>query len=109
MNDLIRRQAAIEALEEPLKVSDTWTDEYAVGERMQWEKDVKALNSLPPAQQWTPVVEDLPKEYGDYIVSDGESAWVCEFIACAQMWHSYPRDTDIIAWMPLPEPYKEGG
>ena len=45
--DLIDRQAEIDALEEPCKISDTWTDEYAVGERMQWEKDVKALNSLP--------------------------------------------------------------
>ena len=53
MSDLISRQAAIEALEEPCKVSDTWTDEYAVGERKQWEKDVKALNSLPSAQpEW---------------------------------------------------------
>lgn len=47
MNDLISRRAAIDALEEPCKVSDTWTDEYAVGERMQWEKDVRTLNSLP--------------------------------------------------------------
>lgn len=50
MDDLISRQAAIEALEEPCKVPDTWTDEFAVGERSQWEKDVKALNSLPSAQ-----------------------------------------------------------
>ena len=49
-DDTISRQAAIDALEEPRKVPDTWTDEYAVGERMQWEKDVKALNSLPSAQ-----------------------------------------------------------
>ena len=49
-SDTISRNAAIEALEEPCKVSDTWTDEYAVGERAQWEKDVKALNSLPSAQ-----------------------------------------------------------
>lgn len=51
MADLIFRLAAIAALEEPRKVSDTWTDEYAVGERMQWEKDVKALNSLPSAER----------------------------------------------------------
>lgn len=50
MDDLISRQAAIDALEEPRKVPDTWTDEYAVGERMQWEKDVKALSSLPSSQ-----------------------------------------------------------
>ena len=50
MNDYISRQAAIDALEEPCKVSDTWTDEYAVGERTQWGKDVKTLNNLPSAQ-----------------------------------------------------------
>lgn len=50
MDDLISRQEAIDALEEPRKMSDTWTDEYAVGERVQWEKDVKALNNLPSAQ-----------------------------------------------------------
>ena len=49
--DTIYRQAAIDALEEPCKVPDTWTDEYAVGERAQWEKDVKALNSLPSAER----------------------------------------------------------
>lgn len=48
--DLIERRVAIDALAEPCKVTDTWTDEYAVGERMQWEKDVKALNNLPSAQ-----------------------------------------------------------
>ena len=50
MDELISRQAAIDALEEPPKVPDTWSDESAIGEREQWEKDVKALNSLPPAQ-----------------------------------------------------------
>ena len=49
--DIISRQAAIDALEEPCKVPDSWTDEYAVGERAQYEKDVKALNSLPSAER----------------------------------------------------------
>lgn len=50
-NDTISRQAAIDSLEEPCKVPDSWTDEYAVGERAQYEKDVKALNSLPSAER----------------------------------------------------------
>lgn len=49
--DLIGRQAAIDALDEPCKVTESWTDEYAVGERAQYEKDVKALNSLPSAER----------------------------------------------------------
>lgn len=51
MDDLISRQAALDALDEPCKVPESWTDEYAVGERAQYEKDVKALNSLPPAER----------------------------------------------------------
>ena len=50
-DDTISRQAAIDSLEEPCKVPDSWTDEYAVGERAQYEKDVKALNSLPSAER----------------------------------------------------------
>ena len=53
MNDTISRQAAIDALEKPLNVSDTRSYEYNVGEQMQWEKDVKALNRLPSAPQET--------------------------------------------------------
>ena len=49
--DTISRQAAIDSLEEPCKVPGTWADEFAIGERTQWEKDVKALNSLPSAER----------------------------------------------------------
>ncbi len=65
-NDAISRQAAIDALEEPLEVSGTWTDEYAIGARAQWEKDVKVLNSLPSAERhgrWIMHIDDLfPEE-----------------------------------------------
>lgn len=66
MDDLISRQAAIDALEEPCEVPETWTDEYAVGERMQWEKDVKALNSLPSAER-----------HGRWIYLGGLDAFEC--------------------------------
>ena len=48
MQDLISRQAAIEALgEKPL----AWTEgEYELGLQNQWQSDVDALNGLPPAQ-----------------------------------------------------------
>lgn len=125
MRDLIDRQAAIDALEEPRKVPDTWTDEYAVGERMQWEKDVKALNSLSPVQeqQWIPVAEKLPDadenvlvtcEYkgkrsvglgslGSYV--DGGECWCLPSDEYAI--GDYAINRKITAWMPLPEPYRE--
>ena len=71
MDDLISRTAAINTLEEPLKVPDTWTDEYAVGERMQWEKDVKALKNLPSAQPEQIYGEDI------YYEADGHCEFKC--------------------------------
>ena len=48
MDDLISRQAAIDALgEKPL----AWTEgEYELGLQNQWQSDVDALNGLPSAQ-----------------------------------------------------------
>ena len=48
MQDLISRQAAIEALgEKPL----AWTEgEYELGLQNQWQSDVDALNGLPSVQ-----------------------------------------------------------
>ena len=48
MNDLISRQAAIDALgEKPL----AWTEgEYELGLQNQWQSDVDALNDLPSAE-----------------------------------------------------------
>lgn len=82
--DVIYRQAAIDALEEPCKVSDTWTDEYAVGERTQWEKDVKALNSLPSAQKKGHWIEDGYSHYKAACSECGEP--------CATYAMDKPRD-----------------
>ena len=62
MNDLISRQAAIEALgEEP----EVWTgnDEYALGLNTQWHCDVNTLNALPSAQPETDGFCADSKEY----------------------------------------------
>lgn len=136
MSDLISRHAAINALEEPCKVSDTWTDEYAVGERVQWEKDVKALNSLPsaqPEQRWIPIkwhdcTDEDREEYGfnnDIVAvfdcempDDNQSILVTTshgyvYQDVCYIDDGYSLDSgwdwidDIKAWMPLPEPYKE--
>ena len=65
--------------------------------------------------RWIPVTERFPEERGSYLVTvvdgtikraiaqwlydvaDGEGYFVCDE-CCAE---------DIVAWMPLPEPYKE--
>lgn len=49
MNDLIRRQAAIDALgEEPMVWSGK--DEYEQGRNNQWQYDLNAIKAVPAAQ-----------------------------------------------------------
>ena len=68
------------------------------------------------APRWIPVTERLPEERGTYLVTvvDGTIKR-----AVAQWWHDVDNGKgyfvcddcyaeDIVAWMPLPEPYKGG-
>lgn len=65
--------------------------------------------------QWIPVSERLPDETGTYLVTVGNHAYPVEeavFFAKDSYWAyvytgSRYRDGYILAWMPLPEPYKE--
>lgn len=69
--------------------------------------------------EWIPVSEKLPNRNGCYNVTriiegtaisdvcyfDGQNTWHRD----TGVNHGRPYLTDIIAWQPLPEPYKEGG
>ena len=126
--DLISRKAAIDALGERPMV---WTDDdqYALGERNQYDMNRLAIETLPSAQpepHWIPVSERLP-EYGVAVLTyDGHRFCVEKRIPTIRddegepitgdWWVSddydeydgdyYPnlRDGACIAWMPLPEP-----
>ena len=119
-NDIISRQAAMNACKNP----EDGEYAYAYGDEIE-----KRLKALPLAEQWIPVSERLPEEdlftgggkqfsnsvlmtvydkndedtivdYGH--TTDGEwySDTADEFIESIADWK-------VIAWMPLPEPYKE--
>ena len=119
MNDLISRQAAIDAMEQ---AKEQYFDRRVIIGKMQ---DV--VSNLPSAQsepRWIPCSERLP-DIGGHHVSDpcivycsngaygfaeleenifGQVGWNCE------------RDDEyheplgeVLAWMPLPEPYQEEG
>lgn len=74
---------------------------------------------LKPQGEWTPVGERLPIRNGVYNVTriidgtritdacyfDGQNTWHRD----TGVNHGRPYLTDIIAWQPLPEPYKKGG
>lgn len=124
MSDLISRKAAIKAIDDLPNCyngySDTYDKAYIIG----------VLEELPTIDvpdrkvgKWTPVSEKLPKpnelidrvrkyylvqnEYGDMMV-----ATFVEFSGGAKIWQQIYQDgaimEDIVAWMPLPKPWKGG-
>ena len=109
MSDLISRQAAIDAIER---------------NSCNTQRAIDAVNALPsaqPEQRWIPCSERLPEEYGNYLISisiDGGEpdigtinpndprGWsLCD--ANGFYWVA-SKGLEVIAWMPLPEPYREG-
>ena len=67
------------------------------------------------SNRWIPVSERLPEEDGCYMVTMkipfyeagayGYITGTAYYISCAIKW--YDANGEVIAWMPLPEPYKE--
>ena len=106
MDDLISRQAAIALMCRALH--HNYEEGYAVTQMLE----------LPSAQQWIPVTERLPNanehidgvmryylvqnEYGDMMVA----SWNGVF--WEQMYWYKPVEDKVVAWMPLPNPWKGG-
>jgi len=118
MNDLIRRQAAIDEIKEFKNRAAEWRDEQE-GCSDIWHRADSAIASaleiglrvkkLPSAQQWIPCSEGLPEESGDYLVTVAHHSGellveVDQFDNENGSWWHYMDD--VIAWMSRPEPYK---
>lgn len=96
------------------------------------EQEVLACGSgkldVPDGWHWIPCSERLPEEYGEYLISYATSESKRRFIAicecevtseydyeherfeCEWQLDDYIKnchDVTVIAWMPLPEPYRE--
>jgi hypothetical protein len=123
MSDLISRQAAIDAI-------DVLKRNYPSS---CFEDLCKAVDiaikvlSAQPEQRWIPCSERLPEENGRYLVTRGlkacDSLWNRVYILNysdlmglkkEKIWWSgnvgksdFERHDNVLAWMPLPEPYKE--
>lgn len=125
--DLIERQKAIDALANTKDLVDvTWTDENDnVIDSIEEKRNIIAnwLEKVPPAQpeqRWIPCSERLPGDgrqvlvyaksvhyalakYDEMRKADGtyKMQWVT-----FDAWKPFYTIKDVIAWMPLPEPYR---
>lgn len=63
---------------------------------------ITEMPSAEPEQRWIPVTERLPKENGDYLVT-GRHGAVNKRKYEDKRWYG---NWAVIAWMPLPEPWK---
>lgn len=110
MADLIDRQAAIKAIEDLQDCYNGFSDTY--------DKTciIGVLEELPSAQRtgrWIPCSERLPvieNNSAKKVLVTTSWGSVYEAYYCVDHWEINDiqyKLTSIVAWMPLPEPYKE--
>ena len=140
MDDLISRQAAIDAIANCTNCGDEKTLRAYVAKHNldnEWSggvlEAINAVEDLPsaqPEQRWIPCSERLPEEYGEFLVTMTEKAkakdlgfdidetYIRKMRYNSNGWQ-LPRHIpswineavkdEVLAWMPLPEPYQEEG
>ena len=120
MDDLISRQAALDAMgERPL----TWTGgDYELGCRNQYDTDRLAIETVPPVTPkqpgWIPTSVRLPEEKTAVLITTTKGCVIqCMYWGYQNGHHTWRSlgnqylywEMDVVAWMPLPTPYREGG
>ena len=86
------------------------------------EKDMRVIASAQPEQRWIPVTERLPENNRQVLVyamsvhfalakydetRQADGSYKMEWVTF-DAWKPFYTIKNVIAWMPLPEPYKEG-
>jgi hypothetical protein len=114
MKDLIDRRDVIDALNK-LDVSDgVGISSVACDLQEEAIRCIENLPSVQPEQRWIPCSERLPEHGGRYLISvlDGinRRTTVAPYLPRCKAWAMNGRMAywKVIAWMPLPEPYKGG-
>lgn len=95
MDDLIRRQDAIDVV--------AGIDKYFV-------KYIEDLPAAQPEPKWIPVSERLPETDEIVLVTAKPKKGLPNVNRAYYFngfWHGSGSMSNVIAWMPLPEPYKE--
>ena len=114
-NDLISRQAAIDAICKVCANGDDYTACRDRDIKSRWCDNITALRDLPsaqPEQRWIPCGERLPEVEELVLVTDDSGGIkTVDVDRCGQYENSNERFwyymQNAVAWMPLPEPYAE--
>ena len=99
MDDLIRRQDAIDAINKAL-------DRETLLNSFVRKIAVDAVNVLPSAQQWIPVKERYPDKQGVYLVTVMNCTTMATYIIDG-FGRSYFNILGVTAWQLPPDHYKE--
>ena len=100
-----------------LYMVDVDADGYFYWKSDWWEgeEDVALLDFFPVSDaeriKWIPCEERLPEKSGQYYVSGGDKVWICEFLIIPNFvsgWCGGVANPVVQAWLPRPEPYREG-
>ena len=76
------------------------------------------MPTIEPEPHWIPCSERLPKKNGFYLCTTKDCITILEFIEGNPHYHEEPSfvsdvlgkcNSYVVAWMPLPEPYREEG
>lgn len=99
-DDVISRQAALNTVEKMYKMCEGNLSDYH-------DLLVACFTDLTPAQRWIPVTpETEPKENGEYLVTR-ESKGLYRYLDIVKKSNVTDKIAgDIVAYMPLPEPWK---
>ncbi len=72
----------------------------------------RGYTKAKPVQRWIPCSERLPEMYYNYLITTGEGDTdIGTFSPEFKRWYicdadGFKRTDGVLAWMPLPEPYK---
>lgn len=113
VRDAVSKQAVLDKIKEVcFSKEQKWVD-FRVSHGSNGQRDfiINFIESLPPVtpkQRWIPVSERLPEESGSYLTTTRNNAVRVNHFYAGHGHQVFGYRNNVIAWMPLPEPYKEG-